>query len=113
MSQGRGRLLRLTVPFVGFALYTWVAITFQLGLAQPAVLLGLLGLLTVAPVRFPRFLVLLAAWVLWSAVGLKTTQHPDLVATEVEVLVKVGLIVFLGVNALRTRAQIRAFMVLV
>lgn len=112
-SKADHRLLKPTIPFVGFAVYTWVAITFQQGFAQPAVLLGLVGLLTVAPLRLPRFATFLTVWVLWSATGLLTTQHPDLVSAEVEVLVKVGLIVFLGVNALRSRAQIRAFMVLV
>ncbi|NNF28328.1 MAG: hypothetical protein HKN73_13980 [Gemmatimonadetes bacterium] len=112
-SQAGHRLLKLTIPFVGFALYTWVAITFQFGLAQPAVLIGLVGLLTVAPLRLPRFVTFLTVWIVWSATGLLTTQHPDVVGTEIEVLVKVGLIVFLGVNALRSRAQIRAFMILV
>ena len=112
-SLGQRRRLKITIPFVGFALYTWVAITFQLGLGQPAVLLGLVGLATVAPLRFPRFAGFLAAWVAWSATGLLTTQHADLVGAEVEVLVKVCLIVFLGVNALRSRAQVRMLMALV
>ena len=112
-SMGRKQLLKVTVPFLGFVLYTWAAITFQAGLAQPAVLLGLLGLLTVTPLRFPKFVTFLTIWVVWSATGLLTTQHPDVVGTELEVLVKLCLIVFLGVNALRSRAHVRIFMVLV
>lgn len=104
--------MQWTVVFAGFLLYVFVATTYQLRVGDIAVAVALFGLLLQRePFRFPRFLIWFAVFLLWCAVGYLTTRYPISVWNSLDTLFRVFLITLVAVNALRTRDQVRLFIV--
>jgi O-antigen ligase len=109
---GRTKKIAWSLSYAGLLLYVYIITTFHIQIAEIAIAIGLLGLVMQRePFRFPRILVLFGALLLWSALGLATTRWPDLVQTELSVMAKLGVIILLATNALRTRSQIRFFVI--
>jgi probable O-glycosylation ligase (exosortase A-associated) len=100
-----------SLPLVGLLIYIWSATTYSVPLGEPAMILALVGLLLQRePLRVPRFLLLFAAMVAWAAFGYMFTEYGESVIERLDVLVRVGLIALVLVNALRTRTEQRVFM---
>jgi len=100
-----------SLPLVGLLVYIWSATTYSVPLGEPAMILALVGLLFQRqPLRVPSFLLLFAAFVAWAALGYTMSEYRSLVADRLDVLVRVGLIALVLVNAVRTRAEQRLFM---
>ena len=109
---GQFRQIAWSVPFVCFLLYMFVTVTYTVPLGTVAMAGGLLGLLTLREqLRFPPFVLWVGAFVLWSAIGMATSRYPGAVQEEVVTLGKLWLILVVAVNCLRTRSQIRFFIV--
>jgi probable O-glycosylation ligase (exosortase A-associated) len=64
------------------------------------------------PLRLSAVLVWLGLFLAWSAVGYIQTQHPALVWEQLELVTKLWFITLVAVNALRTRAHVRLFIIL-
>lgn len=112
--QARGSWKRIawTISFIGFLLYVFVITTYRLQIGDVAVGVGLLGLLFLKDrFRFPKPLLLFALLLIWCALGYFQSRWPSAVEEELINLGKLGLIVLVMVNALRTRSQIRAFII--
>jgi O-antigen ligase len=108
----RALLKSLTWPlvYVGFLLYIFVMTTYQIHIGDAAVGLALLGLvLQREQLRFPPLLVGFVVLLAWCALGLASSAWPDVVTETLTEFAKLGLILLTAVNALRTRAQIRFF----
>jgi len=102
-----------SLAYIGFLVYVFVVITFQLGIASIAIGAGLIGvIIRDGGWKFPPFLVFLTLYLLWAALGYFGSAYPDVVSQAALVLAKLWVVAFVAVNALRTRKQIRLFMVL-
>jgi O-antigen ligase len=100
--------------FITYGAYVFIIITYKLGVASVVMGAGLLFLLLQRePLRVPHFLWLFLAWILWGAVGYFTTPYGDVVGPEIVQQAKLVLVALVAVNALRTPAQIRLFLMLV
>ena len=101
-----------SVAYVGFLLYILVMTTYQLGVGDLAVATALGGLLFEKQrFRFPAFLALMAALILWAAVGYFVTPFPAPVYERVYEFGKLWLIALVAVNVLTTRARVRFFLI--
>jgi probable O-glycosylation ligase (exosortase A-associated) len=112
--QARGNWKRIawTICFIGFLLYVFVITTYRLQIGDVGVGIGLVGLLfQKGRFRFPKPLVLFSILLVWCALGYFQTRWPSPVKLELTNLAKLGLILVVMVNALRTRSQIRAFVI--
>jgi len=114
---GAPRLLQgveWTVPFAAFLAYIFAITTYRLPLGTPAMLAGLVGLaIQRERLRFPRFLIPFGLLVLWCAIGYAVTAYPVPVADQLIELVKLWAIALVCANAVRTRPQLRLFIVFV
>lgn len=109
---GQLRQISWSIQYICFLLYIFVTVTYTVPLGTAAMAGGLLGFVALRePLRFPPFVFWVAAFVLWSAVGLATTRYPGIVQEEVITLGKLWLVLVVAVNCLRTRSQIRFFIV--
>jgi len=101
-----------TIPFVAFLAYILAITTYRAPIGSLAIVAGLAGLvLQSEPRRFPWLLAWFGAFILWCAIGYAHTQYPERAWDGLVALVKLWAIVLVGVNALRTRSQIRLFIV--
>jgi O-antigen ligase len=64
-------------------------------------------------IRVPKFLWWFAAWLAWAALGYAVTSYPDDVWTSLIEHGKIFLVALVAVNAVRTMAQVRYFMLFV
>ncbi|HKW49511.1 MAG TPA: O-antigen ligase family protein [Gemmatimonadaceae bacterium] len=113
-SAGDGLLtgVRWTIPYVAFLGYILAITTYRLPIGSVAIVAGLAGLLFQSgPRRFPWLLIWFAAFVLWCAIGYVYSPYPQRTWDGLVALAKLWAIVLVGVNAFRSRAQIRFFMV--
>jgi probable O-glycosylation ligase (exosortase A-associated) len=102
-----------SLALLGFIVYIGVITTYQLGIGTQGMIAGLLGLLFLKEQpRFPAILGVFGMFVVWCAFGIIGANHPAIVQETVIELGKLWLIMLVGVNALRTRSQIRVFIVL-
>ena len=100
-----------SLPLVGLLVYIWSATTYSVPLGEPAMIAALVGLLFLRePLRVPGFLLIFAAYVTWAALGYMTSDYPSSVFEWLDVLLRVGLIALVLVNAVRGRAEQRVFM---
>lgn len=111
-QRGKWRLVNRTLVFSGFMLYIFVITTYRFALGDLAIGMALLGLLFQkdSP-RFPRPLIWYAVLLAWCALGYAGSNYPNIVVDELINSGKLGLILLVMVNALRTRSQLRAFIV--
>lgn len=122
MVSGGGRseapfglnMVRWNPLYVGFLLYMFAIVTYRLPIAMPAMVLALLALPFQRPrFRFPPLLGLFTVYLLWTGIGYFQTSYPKPVGDQWIEYGKVWLIALVAVNALRTRAQLRFYMVFV
>jgi O-antigen ligase len=112
-QSGDFRNVRWSIALVGFLVYVFVAVTYRFGIASPAMAVALVGLLFLPyPFRAPPVFLAFAALYLWSWITWTTSSYPDGVASEMETLGKLLLIMLVAVNVLRTRAEIRLYLIL-
>jgi O-antigen ligase len=103
-----------SLVYIAFLAYIVVIISYKFRVGDIAVGAALLGtVLQKHRVRFSPILAWLGLLLAISALGFAQTDYPDAVWSATTDLVKLWLICFAGVNALRTRAQIRLFMIVV
>jgi O-antigen ligase len=102
--------LRWTLVFASFFAFAASVISARLRVGQPAIILGVVGLLVQSErLRWSTVTPLLALWTTWCAIGYFGSEYPEAVAESLLDLSKLCVITLVGVNALRTRAQLRAF----
>ena len=101
-----------TIPFICFLAYTFSVTTQRFSFAIfviPAALVALL--LDNVKWRFPSVLMYLGAFLLWGMLGYTTSQFPRETWDVVVEGIKIWLIVLAFVNAVRTPAQLRFFII--
>lgn len=100
--------------YIGFLLYMFTIITYFVPAGDVAIVIALLGLLVMKQSwRMPLHLVLFGIYIAWAALGLASTAWPDVVQERLWDYVKLWLIALVAVNALRTRAQVQAYLLFV
>ncbi len=106
------RNVEWSLSFIGVLLYIFVTTTYRLPVGDVAMACALFGLFLLrGQLRFPQSAILYFAFLIWACVGLMLSPYPTVVVEEIWNGVKVGLILLATVNALRSRSQIRFFIV--
>jgi len=106
------RGVQWTLTYVGFLGYIFAITTYRIPIGDVSIVIALLGLLTMKePVRVPGLLKGLGVFLLWAMMGWGLSSYPDLVYLRLNQLVKLWLIALVAANALRTRQQVRFFLV--
>lgn len=101
-----------SLAFIGVLLYIFVTTTYRLPVGDVAMACALFGLFLLrGELRFPPAAMLYFALLLWACAGLVLSAYPSVVVEAIWNGAKVGLIMLAIVNALRSRAQIRFFIV--
>jgi O-antigen ligase len=104
--------VRWTLIFAAFFAFTGGVISSRIQVGTPLMIAGVIGLLLQREsLRWGTVTPLLALWTAWSAVGLVGSEYPDAVWLGLDALLKLLVITLVGVNALRTRAQLRVYSV--
>jgi len=100
-----------TPVYLGFLVYVFVVTTFQLNVADWAIGIATVGLLVQRqPLRFPPLLVWFGVFIAWCFIGYTQSDYGPVVWERIVDLAKLWVIVLVAVNALRTRAQLRFFL---
>jgi probable O-glycosylation ligase (exosortase A-associated) len=111
-ASGSYRNLRWTLGYIGILAYVCVITTYALPIGDLAVAAALVGvILQRESLRFPRPLVLFVLLLGWIAAGYTQSRYPDYVREELINFVKLGLVLLAAFNVLRTRSQLRFFMI--
>jgi probable O-glycosylation ligase (exosortase A-associated) len=99
-----------TPAFALFLLYIFCIITYRLNVGTAA-MVGSIACLPLQRDRivFPKLLVALGLLTLWCAFGFSRSVAPDVTWEAVMLMGKLWLVTFVGVNVLRSRSQIRFF----
>jgi O-antigen ligase len=106
------RGVQWTLTYVGFLGYIFAMTTYRFPIGDVSIVIALVGLLMQRePIRVPGVLKGLALFLLWGVLGYAMTVYPALVFARLQILIKVWLIALVAANALRTRAQLRFFLV--
>lgn len=104
--------MQWTPGFVGLLLYVFVIVTYRVPLATPAIGLALIGVvLSGSRIRVPAFLIAFGAFIVWGFIGYTQSAYPAAAWERLVLLSKLWVIAFAAVNTLRTRAQVRFFLV--
>jgi probable O-glycosylation ligase (exosortase A-associated) len=112
LSNAPWRGVQWSLTYVAFLWYIAVITTYHLPGAAAAMVVALISMFVSRdPLRFPPLLGWLAAFIAWAAVAYPVTRFPEVVQERLTDLAKVWLIVLVAANALRTRAQIRFFVI--
>jgi O-antigen ligase len=99
-----------TPVYLGFLMYIFVATTYRIPIGDFSVGLAVAGLLVQRDtLRFPPFLLWFGAFLVWATVAWAQTAYGEPVAERLIDMAKLWIIVLVAVNALRTRAQLRFF----
>lgn len=97
---------------IGFLAYVGVIVTYKFPIGDLMMAVALLGLLVQRDrIRVPTYLVLFALFVAWSAVGFLLSNYPQIVWDHLIDSVKVFLVALVAANAIRTRPQLRVFVI--
>ncbi|PYP78198.1 MAG: hypothetical protein DMD35_12120 [Gemmatimonadetes bacterium] len=106
------RGVQWTLTYVGFLGYIFANTTYRLQIGDISIVIALIGLLTMKePIRVPGLLKGLGVFLLWAIMGYALSNYPDLVYVKLDQMVKLWLIALVAANALRTREQLRFFLV--
>jgi O-antigen ligase len=106
------RGVQWTLTYVGFLGYIYAITTYRFPIGDVSIVIALIGLLTMKePIRVPGLLKGLALFMLWGMVGFALSRYPNAVFNKLDLMVKLWLIALVAANALRTRQQIRFFLV--
>ena len=101
-----------TFTFVAFLGYIFAVTTYKLPIAEASMIVALIGLLLQRErLRLPAMLLWSGLLLGWCALGYLYTDFPAVVWENVVVLAKLCLIMLVAVNALRSPAQVRFFMI--
>jgi len=120
-TVSRFRAIEWSIAYAGFLAYIFVATTYRFPLGRASMIVGLLGLLFLhQKLRMTPLLAWLGFFWVWTVAGLllapwegsrfESYYHEEVV-TQVIDLTKVWLITFVAINVLRSRSQVRFFMV--
>jgi probable O-glycosylation ligase (exosortase A-associated) len=106
------RGVKWSLAYGSFLLYLLVITSYRLPVGDVAIALALLGLFFLpGGIRVPTHVRWLAVFTAWVWIASSFSAYPEVVALRRMDLLKLWLIVLIAVNALRTRQQIRLFMV--
>ena len=106
------RGVQWTLTYVGFLGYIFAITTYRVPIGDVSIVIALIGLLTMKePVRVPGLLKGLGVFLLWGMMGWALSDYPNLVYLRLNLMVKLWLIALVAANALRTRQQVRFFLV--
>lgn len=109
---GTYKHLRWSLAYGAFLVYVGVITTYALRIGDIAVAAALVGVLIQrSSFRFPSLLVLFALLLAWITLGYTVSAYPWAVREELLNFAKLGLILVIGVNVLRTRSHIRFFII--
>jgi O-antigen ligase len=101
-----------TLIYVGLLGYILTITTYRLPIGDVSMVVALVGLLIQKErFRMPPLLVGLGMFLLWCMLGYAVTDEPTMVFDRLQVVIKLWLIALVAANALRTRAQLRFFIV--
>lgn len=101
-----------TPVLLGFLAYVFVVTTYMFNAATLAIGVALLGLtFHRGGIRLPALLGWLAIFILWCVVGYAQTKYRDAVGERIILLSKLWLVALVAANALRTRPQLRLFII--
>ena len=104
--------VRWTVPFLCLLGYIVAITTYKLPIGSVAMIVGLGGIAVQSERRrFPWMLAWFSAFILWCAISYVGSPYPQRAWDGLVALAKLWAIVLVGVNALRSRPQLRLFMV--
>lgn len=104
--------MRWTLPLAGLLLYTVVFTSVRIPLGDAAMGLALCGVLLVPNERWiPNPLRTLGLFLLWVFAISLLTEYPDWFSARMPDLLKLWLISLVAYNALRSRQQIRLFVI--
>ena len=104
--------VKWTLVYVGLLGYILTITTYRVPIGDVSMVLALLGLLIQKDkFRVPGLLVGLGVFIAWCVVGYAITDEPAAVFARLQVVLKLWLIALVAANALRSRAQIRFFIV--
>ena len=111
-ARSQWKLVSRTMVFAGFMLYIFVITTYRFNVGDVAVGIALAGLLFQREgIRFGGPLTGFVMLYAWCAVGYFQTEYRGPVYEELINMGKLALILLAMINALRTRSQVRAFIV--
>jgi len=106
------RGVRWSLTYIGFLGYIYAITTYRFPIGDVSIVLALVGLLTTKEsIRVPGLLKGLGLFLLWGMVGYAVSNYPDAVYAKLDAMVKLWLIALVAANALRTRQQVRFFLV--
>jgi O-antigen ligase len=106
------RGVQWSLTYVGFLGYIFAITTYRFAIGDVSIVIALIGLLTMKePIRVPGLLKGLGVFLLWGMVGYALSNYPDMVYLRLNTMVKLWMIALVAANALRTRQQIRFFLV--
>jgi|1185.fasta_scaffold00320_4 probable O-glycosylation ligase (exosortase A-associated) len=111
VSASDGDMVSWTPPFIALLLFIFTTTSYRFSLGMPVMAVGVLGLfLQRESIRVPFPLVAFAAFLLWSYVSMTHWMFREVTFDHLTELDKVWLVALVTANALRTRRQIRLFM---
>lgn len=100
-----------TVAMLGLCLYTVSVVTSRIPLADVGVLIGTLGVLAQGrSIRFPAPVVVFAVFIVWAGISAALSDSSALALAGWIVGLKLLVILFVSLNALRTEKQIRYYL---
>jgi O-antigen ligase len=106
------RGVQWSLTYIGFLGYIYAITTYRFPIGDVSIVLALIGLLTMKePIRVPGLLKGLGLFMLWGMIGFAFSRYPSAVFNKLDAMVKLWLIALVAANALRTRQQIRFFLV--
>jgi probable O-glycosylation ligase (exosortase A-associated) len=112
LSDAPWRGVQWSPTYVAFLWYIAVITTYRVPGAAVAMAVGLISMFASRDrLRFPTLLGWLAMFIAWAAVAYPVTRFPEVVQERLTDLTKVWLIALVAANVLRTRAQIRFFVI--
>lgn len=101
-----------TPAYVGLLIYIFAVVTYRAPVGTPGLIVALAGvLLSGKRIRIPPVLWAFGAFIIWGAIGYTQSPYAWVVWDRLVLLGKLWLIALVIVNALRTPAQIRFFIV--
>lgn len=106
------RLVDWDLGYVAFLGFILAIVTYLLPIGEVAMGVALVALLfQTGGFRGTAPLWVLALLVAWAAIGYTSTQYPEVVSEQLLGFLKLWLIALVAVNVLRTRSQIRFFLI--
>jgi O-antigen ligase len=101
-----------TLPLIGLLGYIVAFITYRFPIGNISMIVALVGLVLAGKsLRVPATLIWFGLFILWGFLGYTFTEYPTEVWKRLIDLIKVWLIAMVVINTLRSRAQLRFFLI--